>query len=474
MVLFLNNKISKSRHFNSFSWRLSLKFTGLVTVILVCMVVMVIFVLNSLVRKQQSSELKSALYEIESGLNSNQEYFENLPYYITYSVYEKNTGEVYLTNDPFLPRLSDTNGKSKIHFEKNYFSDGDLQILYMSKNLNSEYEQNNDSNQLIILTALNIDSDYISKMIGILPKIVVPFVLVIVLISFIISYSMTKKTISPVVEITKKAKGISLNNLDTQLPVSKHEDEIDALSSTFNELFSQIKQDFEREKQFSNDVSHELKTPLAVINGQTSLLLRWGKDDPVQLEKSLNSIKAEIKSMQNIIEKLLQLSRMERGLITVEKNVFSVLDFFNGLKEEFQSSDENTLICISVDCDNQLMIETDREILHQIFTVFISNSLKYKKTDEPCKIQLVARREKNGVISLIENDNGIGFTQEDLPKVFDRFYIGDKARTRKEGNSSTGLGLSIAKSLCCCLDAEISAENNEQGGASMKVIFNSL
>ena len=294
------------------------------------MFALVLLILNTLVRKQQGNELKNGIYILEESLLNKKTDFESfyveLPYYLTYSIYDENSEEVYFTNDPFLPKLADSKGKAKIYFEKNYFSDGDLNILYMSKNIDISNDGNSDFKHFVVMTAINIDSDYSSKLIDVLPDFVVPFIFLIIIISFLISCSMTKKTIKPVVEITRKVKNITVKNLDMKLPVSKRNDEIDQLSSAFNELFTQIQKDFKREQQFSSDVSHELKTPLAVINGQTSLLLRWGKDNPEQLEKSLQAIKTETKYMQNIIEKLLQLSRYERGIIEVEKKEFTTTE----------------------------------------------------------------------------------------------------------------------------------------------------
>lgn len=144
--------------------------------------------------------------------------------------------------------------------------------------------------------------------------------------------------------------------------------------------------------------------------------------------------------------------------------------FYNTLREEFSPVYEDSEVCITVECPEDLTIKTDQELLHQIFTVFISNSIKYSKVDLPCKIELSAEL-KNGELCLRESDNGPGIAEADLPKIFDRFYIGDKARTRKSNSSSSGLGLSIAKTLCQNIGAQIIAENNQDGGATMKVIF---
>ena len=117
----------------------------------------------------------------------------------------------------------------------------------------------------------------------------------------------------PVKEITRAAEKISSTNLETLLPVSNHNDELDYLAQTFNRLFESLKKDFERERNFTSDVSHELKTPVAGILGQANLLKRWGKNDPVQLEQSLDLIITEASAMNSIITNLLQISKLENG-----------------------------------------------------------------------------------------------------------------------------------------------------------------
>ena len=119
--------------------------------------------------------------------------------------------------------------------------------------------------------------------------------------------------------MTETAKKISASKLDTRLPVTGKGDDFDALAKTFNDLLSRLQTDFERERQFTADVSHELKTPLAVILGHANLLRRWGKNDPDRLESSLASLIREAHSMESIIGNLLQMTRIENGFIPIHE-----------------------------------------------------------------------------------------------------------------------------------------------------------
>ena len=381
----------------------------------------------------------------------------DIPYFITYIIYDPQDEILLATNDPFLPFLPDSKGKVKKYVEKDYFFDGDLDILYFAKTHTDDY------GDFVIATAQNMDSNAMPDFFAKLPLGLTFMAIPILLISFFISLFMTRRTIRPVVKITKAAQSVTVETLSDLLPLSGFDDEIDELSKTFNSLFLRLKRDFDRERQFSSDVSHELNTPLTVISGQAGLLLRWGKDNPVQLEKSLEAIKTEAKTMQAIIANLLQMSRIESGRVKPQIAEVVVDGLFSWLCEETKTFAPAVKIS-ALPCD--FKINTDPEMLHQILMVLISNSVKY--AGENCSIVL-SSYERNGHIVIEQTDDGPGFSEESLPHVFERFYRADESHTRKIAGS--GLGLSIAQTLAGALNAKISAGNKKPHGARFEIEF---
>lgn len=409
-----------------------------------------LYVLRSFVQASQTAEMKKAcmdLYENEFNMDA-------FPYYLSFIAYDIESEEVIATNDPFLPLLKDTDGKAVHHFEKDFFSDGDLDVLYYGETYNLE------GRNIIIAVSENVENDSFSKIFPQLPSSILLISLPVLFLSFLFSLVLTKRTIKPVVKITRTARSMTIENLDGQLPLTGQGDEIDELSVAFNDLFLRIKADFDRERQFSSDVSHELNTPLTVISGQANLLLRWGKDNPEQLEKSLNAIKDEAKSMHAIIENLLQISRVESGRIKPQFTKVDVPELLERVKQEFAAVAPD--VQFELFCEDGLpSVQTDPEMLHQIITVFVSNSIKF--AGDKCLVKLEALQDEKGSLVIIESDNGPGISEETLPHVFERFYRGDEAHTRSAGGS--GLGLAIAKTLTEALDCEISAGNVEPHGA---------
>ena len=454
----------------SFAVRLSLRFMFILTTSVFLLSVSFLYAVRSLVQANQTENLIESETQIVAELSESLPQLQvlsedeelvlitsELPYYHTYIAYDVETEQVLATNDPFLPLLKDTGGKSLHHFEKEFFFDGDLDILYYAAT------HQIDGRTIVVAVAENIENDSFSKLFQKLPSALLFMALPVLLLSFLFLLFLTKNTIKPVVKITRAARTMTTENLDGQLPLTGRGDEIDELSVAFNELFMRIKADFDRERQFSSDVSHELNTPLTVISGQAGLLLRWGKDDPVQLEKSLNAIKDEAKSMNAIIQNLLQISRIESGRIKPQICDVDIGELLSRVEQEFAAVAPEVKFEISCEtCEGEtLNVQTDPEMLHQILTVFVSNSVKF--AEGHCTIKLGTARDEDGRLVISESDDGPGIAEEALPHVFERFYRADEAHTRSVGGS--GLGLSIAKTLAEALGGEISAGNVEPHGA---------
>ena len=446
----------------SFSVRLALRFMFILTIAVILLSFLFLFFIRSLVNANQTEELKDAEEKVFLALYFKQpsEYLlaAEIPYYVTYIIYDSDTKITLATNDPFLPYLPATNEKSVHYFEKDFFFDGDLDIVYYAK------ERMFDQRNITVATAINIDNNNMAEMFSNLPMALLFMSIPILLISFFVALFITKNTINPVVKITKTAKSMTTEKLDTLLPLTGRGDEIDELSGTFNDLFLRIKADFDRERQFSSDVSHELNTPLTVITGQANLLLRWGKDNPEQLEKSLLAIKDEAASMHAIIENLLQISRIESGRIKPETSSVDIIELFKRVEHEFSSVAPKVKFELSEEQKEPVIIETDPEMLHQILTVLVSNSVKF--AGDTCRIKLGVLKG-HGHIVISESDDGPGISEEALPHIFERFYRADESHTRAAGGS--GLGLSIAHTLADSLGATIEANNVKPHGVEFSL-----
>lgn len=449
---------------NSISFRLSFRFMLIVAGI----VLMLSFGFLFLLRYSISSRQKQGILQINEKIKF---YYENnsdfepellsIPYFISYLVYNGDDNSTLYTNDPFIPKLKPTNGSVKRHFQKDFFADGNLNILYCGSTIENQ--------NVIVQTSIDIDRDSTYDMVNEIPRLTLISILPILIISFLISLLITKRTIRPVEKITDSAAAMSSTNLEQMLPISNRNDELDYLAKTFNNLFESLQKDFEQERNFTSNVSHELKTPVAGILGQAKLLKRWGKEDPNQLEQSLDLIITEAESMNAIITNLLQISKLESGKEQLFKEQLNAPVFFERLKREFTSIKND--LEFSYVYDENLDFLTDVELLHQVLTALISNSIKFYSSENnvPCHIKLTAVKKDNKII-IQESDNGPGISEEVLPHIFERFYRGDSSHNRSAGGA--GLGLSISSSIVTALGGTIKAENiNGEPGVIFTLTF---
>jgi len=266
------------------------------------------------------------------------------------------------------------------------------------------------------------------------------FIIFLLALSFMVTTGSRtlKKMLKPIKNMINTAKSISANRLHTRINVVASHDELKELAETFNEMLNRIQASYEQQNQFVSDASHELRTPISVIQGYANLLQRWGKEEKEVLEESLLAIRNEADNMKELVERLLFLARADKETQKVVKRPFSLNELIDEVVKETNLIDAKHEIISET--DGLIEINGDRGLIKQALRIFLDNSVRY--TPEGGKIKVTGDIKGNRVRIIVE-DNGIGISNEDLPHVFNRFYKCDKSRTRESGG--TGLGLSIAK-----------------------------
>ncbi|UUZ97146.1 HAMP domain-containing histidine kinase [Paenibacillus sp. P25] len=195
-------------------------------------------------------------------------------------------------------------------------------------------------------------------------------------------------------------------------------------------------------EQFVEDASHELKTPIAIMEGHLSMLERWGKSDPAVLDESLRTSLEQILRLKGIMQELLDLTRAESVGPLQEVQPLSVHDVIPKTVEGFAAVHPDFSFRQEVSGLTGVKVRIEKRHLEQLLLILLDNAVNYS-----------AERKRIGVIGEVQDgnvqigiqDQGIGIGEEHIPRLFDRFYRADKARSREQGG--TGLGLSIAKRL---------------------------
>lgn len=261
----------------------------------------------------------------------------------------------------------------------------------------------------------------------------------ITVIAVFVSYVMVKAVLRPISEMSVQVSRLNLKNIHKErLNVEGSKDELKTLATVINEMLDRMEQAYEAQKQFVSEASHELRTPITVLQGYSSMLRRWGAEDKEVLSESIEAIEAEAKSMQELVEKLLFLSRHERRKLPFAKEWFEMEDLIRELEKEMvYLSESRDMECTS--CES-VRVYGDRQALKQAIRVFLDNAVKYTKEGDRIALSC---KNRNGACEISIEDSGFGMKREDVEGIFGRFFRADTVRGKNiEGH---GLGLSIAR-----------------------------
>lgn len=282
--------------------------------------------------------------------------------------------------------------------------------------------------------------------------------------AFVLSFSSGKSILLPISEMTEAARSISEKNMNVRLNVSSSKNELKDLARTFNEMMDRIEDGYNRQKQFVSDASHELRTPISVIQGYADMLNRWGKNDKEVLQESIDAIKNEAENMKDLVEKLLFLARNDRGTLILQKERFSLTSLLEETIRETTIIDKKHKLYFNI--QKEVNIYADRNRIKQAIRVFLDNAIKYTPEEGTININLFIER-KDAVIEI--TDTGIGMTEEEMKHIFDRFYRSDKSRKRDKGGH--GLGLSIAKIIILSHRGKMNVRSKPLKGTSIRIIL---
>jgi heavy metal sensor kinase len=252
-------------------------------------------------------------------------------------------------------------------------------------------------------------------------------------------YWLSGKALSPVDAITRMARTIGGGNLGDRLEKLTTGDELQRLSDTLNEMLARIEDAFLRVTQFTADASHELRTPISLIRAEAEISLRKSRGD-AEYREALRHILLEAERTTSLIEELLSLARADSGRENLHLTALDLRSAVTETAAEWrQLVESRNLQFTQAIADCELPVLADRRAIQRLLAILLDNAVKY--TPAPGAVDLrLETRNGNAVISV--RDTGIGISEQDRSKIFERFYRVDKARSRELGGA--GIGLAIA------------------------------
>lgn len=268
---------------------------------------------------------------------------------------------------------------------------------------------------------------------------------------------MAARMLRPVSGMIARANALNAEALDTRLSVPEADDELRQLALTLNRMLDRVQDAFERQMHFAQDASHELRTPLSVLQGNAELLSRWAKDDPEARDACVAAILRQTGYMNRLVENLLFLTRGDSGAQALHLQTVELSACLGEVAEERRFLDAAHVYTLQA--ADGLFLRADETLLRQLLLILLDNAARY--TPEGGEIRLESRRDDCWA-EVSVRDQGCGVPEEQLERIFDRFYRVDKARARETGG--TGLGLAIARTIMRLHGGTISAQNAPDGG----------
>ncbi|WP_141505017.1 HAMP domain-containing sensor histidine kinase [Paenibacillus luteus] len=288
-----------------------------------------------------------------------------------------------------------------------------------------------------------------------------------VIISGIGGGLLARQLLKPLQTMNQAMVGVKNKGVKERVRLNENKnDEIAALMKLFNEMMDQLERSFGQQKQFVEDASHELRTPVAIMEGHLQLLQRWGKDDPAILEESLNASVEELARLKGLVQELLSLSRAEKELPAKDeqwmhsaKTIEKLIGNITLLHPDFHVEAELGPI-------SQAVLFVSEQHLEQIMLILLDNAIRYSGASRTIEVSGALHEDE---VLLSVKDFGIGISETDLSFVMNRFYRADKSRSGASGGH--GLGLAIATRLVQRYDGRLIMKSREGEGTTVTVFL---
>ena len=279
---------------------------------------------------------------------------------------------------------------------------------------------------------------------------------------------MAGRTLSPLSRLASVTQKIGIANLHERLPDRGTDDELDQVTHAFNRALARVEASVEEMRQFSAALAHELRTPLAILRGETELALTQQLSTD-ELKERLASQIDEYDRLTRLINQILTLARAEAGEITIARQPIDLSTLCSAVAEQIEPVAAAQGVVLTCEAPAGVMVAGDAGWLERLLLILLDNAVKF--TPEGGRISM-ALSSKDKLARLSITDSGIGISPEAIPRLFDRFYRVDASRARQ--SDGAGLGLALAKWIADRHDARIEVTSKAGRGSTFTVTLRTL
>jgi heavy metal sensor kinase len=380
---------------------------------------------------------------------------------LSYELYnlEKGTYELLLApewEDQLPPVSCPDNGESTTVVQ---IGDGPDDVIYMR----TGWVDRQKWPQLLFRVGMSYERTY--DRLDDLGEFLAGALIVSLFLSMIGGWFLAARSLAPIDEVADSLEKVEASRLGDRLPTRQEQDEIGRIVSSANHMLSRLEDSFQRISRFAADVAHELRTPLATLKCRLEISLER-EDISEEVRETFNDCLEQANDLTSLINNLLFLARLDAADELENSEIVVVDEILEELAEVFEVASTSRETSFEIECPGKVEVKGNRSLIRQLLANLIDNALTYTPSGGKVRVKV---RWQNEECRIAISDNGVGMAEEDLDRVFDRFYRTEQSRSRETGG--TGLGLSICKRIVELHGGTIKIDSQEGVGTNVTVIL---
>jgi len=315
-----------------------------------------------------------------------------------------------------------------------------------------------------VILQLGQSLENVARFVEAFQRIFLATLTVLVLLSTGFGWFLARRAVSGVQAVTRTARKISASALNERVPVNRRGDEIDQLAATFNDMLDRIQQLIENIQGISDNVAHDLKSPITRIRGAAEIALTTG-NDLEDFEHMAASHIEECDRLLDMINTMLLISKTEAGAAEMHQSGVDLSEIVRQACELFQPMAADKSIEIEWKQSDELRLQGDLALLQRMVANLLDNAIKY--TQDGGRVSVSLQNEKSQQVVLSIQDTGVGISKADRENIFERFYRCDPSRS----TDGFGLGLSLAKTIAAAHQGRIEVDSQVGRGSTFRVVL---
>jgi two-component system, OmpR family, sensor kinase len=286
-------------------------------------------------------------------------------------------------------------------------------------------------------------------------------------------YLLARKSLAPVREMSRKAQQIGATSLGQRIEVRNPQDELGALATTLNGLLSRLDEAFTSQRRFMADASHELRTPVSILQGEADVALSRENRDPAEYREALEVVRKASRRLTQIVQNLFLLSRADAAAYPVARSLFYLDEAVADCVRSMRTLAEARGIHIVFQPPPEMLLNADEELIHRLILILLDNAVKYTKSGGTISVDL---RQSETQYILSVRDEGPGVPEADRGRIFDRFFRGNRGTTEADlaRGSGAGLGLAIAQWIAQLHGGSVRLAESGAAGSVFVVVISGL